>query len=176
MTISNLFKGRIGRAHFGWWLLAHIGVSILTAIVMYAFGLLGDVLAFIGDILAVVVYVALTIVSIGMAMRRYRDMDWTPWFVILNIIPFVNVVMLIILLVKQGTPGANRFGEPFPQDVPLVEAILGTTSGMPVTAAAAPATTAPAEPVQAAAPAETTPVTEPVHTQPAAPEQPSSQA
>lgn len=123
-SISNLFQGRIGRGHFAWAMLAFVGVAIAVNILTYAFALLGDSLGMLASIVSFLVFLAMAVVSLGVTVRRYHDMDWSTWFILLSLIPFVNIVMLIILLIKQGTPGSNRFGAPFAKEVPLKEAIL----------------------------------------------------
>jgi uncharacterized membrane protein YhaH (DUF805 family) len=128
-SISSLFR-------------AFIVIAIALNILQYALELLGSGLGMLGSLVSALVSIAIAIVCLGMSVRRYHDFDWSGWFVLLNLIPFVNLVMLAILLFKQGSPAANRFGEPFPKEVPLKEAILNKAHA-PAPAASVPAQPAP---------------------------------
>lgn len=153
-SISSLFQGRLGRAHFAWACLVLVVIAIVINILTYALDLLGDSLGMLASIVSVIVFIAIAIVSLGISVRRYHDLDWSGWFVLLGFIPIVNLVMLIVLLFKQGTPAANRFGEPFAKDMPLKEAILNKHAAPHVVATGPTTPITPATPAASVEPAQ----------------------
>jgi uncharacterized membrane protein YhaH (DUF805 family) len=42
--------------------------------------------------------------------QRFRDMGWSGWWTITLLIPGLNLIILLILLLKPGTPGSNKYG------------------------------------------------------------------
>ncbi len=124
MNFSRLFEGRLGRAHFAWAQLAFLVAVILVRIVFSSLDLILDGIGALMTLASAVAIIAMVVVNVGVTVRRYHDMAWSGWFVLLNFIPFVNVVMLLVLLFRKGTAGSNRFGAPFPAEMPLKEAVL----------------------------------------------------
>ena len=49
-------------------------------------------------------------VQITSYAKRLRDLDKSPWLLILMFIPFINIGLLIYCGFFKGTQGANRFG------------------------------------------------------------------
>ncbi|WP_341676274.1 DUF805 domain-containing protein [Niveibacterium sp. SC-1] len=104
-------SGRIGR----WYYVAYgMGVPALiilaagiVAAVTAAMGSVGSVL---GIVLAVVAYVFMVVTQIFAGIRRCHDIDRSGWFLLLNLIPVVNLIVTLMLIFSQGTPGENRFG------------------------------------------------------------------
>lgn len=47
-----------------------------------------------------------------LAIRRFHDMDASGWWSALLIVPALNVAAMLVLAIKSGTPGGNRFGPP----------------------------------------------------------------
>jgi uncharacterized membrane protein YhaH (DUF805 family) len=43
--------------------------------------------------------------------KRWHDMNYSAWMILLNFIPFVSLVTLFVCGCVRGTTGANRFGE-----------------------------------------------------------------
>ncbi len=43
------------------------------------------------------------------AIRRLHDMDISGWLYLLQFIPYVNIVLVLMMLFKSGTPRPNRF-------------------------------------------------------------------
>lgn len=138
-SFSDLFKGRLGRAHFAWTVLAYFAVAVVLNILAAVLSSVGDSLGALVGIVAIIVYVAMLVIGIGVSIRRYHDLDWSGWLVLLSFVPFVNFVMLLIQLFKAGTPGNNRFGSPLPKEVPLLDAVLGKTMAAATRDAVAPA-------------------------------------
>jgi uncharacterized membrane protein YhaH (DUF805 family) len=62
--------------------------------------------------LAVIVIVGLIslVMAVLFMIRRLHDIDASGWFSLLVLVPLVNVFLILFLLLKRGTVGANRFG------------------------------------------------------------------
>ena len=57
--------------------------------------------------------------SIALGIKRAHDRDHSGWYLLLMLIPFVNLWVIIELGCLAGTPGANRFGpDPLPSAKP----------------------------------------------------------
>lgn len=83
----------------------------------------GGILAFMGEFVtgdsnSVLVTIPTGIMSfvgfVGgfrLAIRRLHDLDKSGWFMLLWIVPVVNVIFAIYLFCFKGTDGYNRYGE-----------------------------------------------------------------
>lgn len=52
--------------------------------------------------------------SVGIIMigiRRLHDLDKSGWFMLIVLIPFVNIIFALYLLLASGTVGYNQYGE-----------------------------------------------------------------
>jgi uncharacterized membrane protein YhaH (DUF805 family) len=99
------FEGRSSRKEF--WLFQLLFVAGLLP-----FGLLG---VLTGPDVAAVFYLlgvlGLLIPQIAVQVRRFHDQDKPGWLVLLNLIPYLGAIVVLIFMLLDGTPGANRFGE-----------------------------------------------------------------
>jgi uncharacterized membrane protein YhaH (DUF805 family) len=60
------------------------------------------------------------------AIRRFHDIDASGWWSALLIVPLANFFAILVLAIKRGSPGPNRFGPPRP--TPGWEQVLGYIS------------------------------------------------
>lgn len=100
--IGTGFAGRIGRlAYF-------VGGAIVGTAGIFAF-----LLAFKTSVwLLVPLLVAITFLSLRMAVLRCHDIDWSGWWSLLFLVPYAGSLFSLILLFLPGTRGANDFGRP----------------------------------------------------------------
>ncbi len=90
------FKGRASRAEYWWWALFTVILSILLSSISDSFGNLGSLITLLP--------------SIAVAIRRMHDVDRVGWFVL---VPIYN----LILVLRRGDAGENRFGPPPPPKI-----------------------------------------------------------
>lgn len=50
-------------------------------------------------------------VSLVLSVKRLRDMDKSPWMVLLSMVPIANLVVWIMIGFVPGTVGKNQYGE-----------------------------------------------------------------
>jgi uncharacterized membrane protein YhaH (DUF805 family) len=43
-------------------------------------------------------------------VRRLHDQDKSGWLILLSFIPYIGGLILLVLMLIDGTPGANRYG------------------------------------------------------------------
>ena len=117
------FTGRASRGEYWFFFLfssvAYIVIGIvaliLEAITGFVFGLVSDEAGeTVGSLVAVLIIfggsLALLLPNIAAGARRLHDTNKSGWLLLLNIIPFGNIVVLVLLALK-GTDGPNRFGD-----------------------------------------------------------------
>jgi uncharacterized membrane protein YhaH (DUF805 family) len=97
-----LFEGRAGRAEYWWFVLANILLSIVLSVLARGAGLFA--------FLSFVVSIALLVPSLAAAVRRLHDTDRSGWWLLIALVPFVGVIVLIVFLAMESTPGPNQYG------------------------------------------------------------------
>lgn len=112
--ISNLFKGRLGRLDY--FLFNFLGMFLIS-ILMLIFLVLAQFFSVNGrmdtipmPLLAVSSFVLYSLIFSGI-IRRFHDMDKSGFYIFILLVPFVNLVFFLLLLLKRGARGANKFGE-----------------------------------------------------------------
>jgi uncharacterized membrane protein YhaH (DUF805 family) len=108
------FKGRARRSEF-WYSLLFVGVvAVVLDLVMPGTPTMlpdGTVIPGIG-LLTSLWQIAVLVPGLAVAWRRLHDVDKGGPYYFMVLIPIVGVILLLIEFAKEGTPGANRFGEP----------------------------------------------------------------
>ncbi len=109
------FSGRIGRLRY---LAYNTGINlVLMAIMLPMLGgsafVAGDTPSLssgIGSIAIIIFYIATIVISVMFGKRRLNDLNRSGWFVLLLIIPFVNLLIIIYLVFFSGSDGDNNYG------------------------------------------------------------------
>jgi uncharacterized membrane protein YhaH (DUF805 family) len=110
------FSGRAGRMEFWVFTLVNLAVAGVGGTLFIMSALLGY---FVFDSPAVaiaiwVVFATFALVtllpSLAVTVRRLHDTDRSGWFILLGLVPLVGEIILVVLLVMEGTRGPNRFG------------------------------------------------------------------
>jgi uncharacterized membrane protein YhaH (DUF805 family) len=102
---STDWKGRASRPAFWWFALFAFLVFLVAEIV---FGLI--LKGWFGGLLMFVVWLALLLPSLSVAVRRMHDQDKSGWWLWLGLIPFVGGIILLVFYCLPGTPGPNQYG------------------------------------------------------------------
>jgi len=137
MDFKNLylnFSGRIRRSHY--WIGAivlSVGAGVLIGVVMMVFGGMGaqmgggdgSAMALGGLLISCVIYLGVLYASLALMFKRIHDRGRGAIFLLLLLVPLVNLWPTIELLFLDGTQGENQYG-PSPK---------GITSAAPTAAA-----------------------------------------
>jgi uncharacterized membrane protein YhaH (DUF805 family) len=116
-------SGRFGRLSWTAWnlLLAVLGFLIVMALMAAGMITVPDPqtapAAGLGAGLSVGILIfdlVLVVFGVLLTIRRFHDMDASGWWSALLIVPLANLIVFLVLAIKRGNPGANRFGPPRP--------------------------------------------------------------
>ena len=84
------FAGKADRKHFWLWVLFSFIVFLVLSIILGFFGKAGQIIYFLCQL-------AILLPSLGIAARRLRDGGFTPWLLLLGLIPFLGWLVLLVL-------------------------------------------------------------------------------
>jgi uncharacterized membrane protein YhaH (DUF805 family) len=99
-----VFTGRAGRREYWYFALVNFVVSVLLGLI---FSIFSDTL---GDIIGLVYGLAVLVPSLAVSVRRLHDSGKSGWMLLVGLIPIVGVVWLIVLHVRKGNEGINKYG------------------------------------------------------------------
>lgn len=109
-TITKRYAKFSGRASLAeYWSFYLVGVII--SVVLYILALITGVGWFFRIIMSAV-SLYLIVPNLAVSVRRCHDTGKGGGWIFINLVPFIGWIWFIILMVKRGEPGANRFGEP----------------------------------------------------------------
>ncbi len=99
------FRGRSRRAEYWWFTLAYV----ILLIVVSGIDMVALNAAPAAGPLYYLFVLATLVPSLAVGVRRLHDTNRSGWWILLSLIPLVNLVLLYFL-VQDGTRGENRFG------------------------------------------------------------------
>ncbi len=97
-----VFGGRAQREEY--WMFALINVIISLAIGIVE-GLIGS-----PGIIALLYCLAVFLPGIAVSFRRLHDINRSGWWLLINLVPLVGLIILIIFMVQDSQPGKNKYG------------------------------------------------------------------
>lgn len=105
------FEARIGRLRYLVWQLG-LGVIFLSLC------LIGFLMVIVSPVISIgiigVGIILYPIFSLRIAAQRLHDFNLSAWMLLLLLVPIANLILGIMLVVRPGTSGANRFEAPPP--------------------------------------------------------------
>jgi uncharacterized membrane protein YhaH (DUF805 family) len=106
-AFRNMFNYR-GRASLSafWWF------YLFAALVGGGIGMIAIIVAGPAHppVLVLVIFVPLLLVVLPLIVRRLHDQDKSGFWLFVELVPFIGVIWLLVLLLREGTPRPNRFG------------------------------------------------------------------
>lgn len=84
------FSGKATRKQFWLYVLFYVIVFIILGLVL---GFLGKT----GNVIYYLCVLAMLLPNLGIAARRLRDGGFSPWLLLLSLIPFIGAIILFIL-------------------------------------------------------------------------------
>ena len=91
------FKGREGRKVF--WLF-----TLNMFIINFILGLIS------AGFLSLTISLLIFLPSLGLSVRRLHDINFSGWWVLIGLVPFIGVIVLIVFACIPGTEGENKYG------------------------------------------------------------------
>ncbi len=111
------FSGRSRRKEY-WMFFLFYMLALLATVLLMGLGALivspaerPGALSYVGFALMMLLILALFIPSLAVQVRRFHDMDKSGWMVLINFVPYIGGFIVLIMMMLEGTPGPNRFGE-----------------------------------------------------------------
>ena len=115
------FRGRIGRLRYmAYGVCTYLILLVIFMPLMGGTMLMGGAMAIPGEagmsmivMLAMgVFYIGILLLSVAFAKRRLNDLNRSGWWMLVFIVPLVNLLMTIYVLLFPGSKEANDFGPP----------------------------------------------------------------
>jgi uncharacterized membrane protein YhaH (DUF805 family) len=103
------FSGRARRTEFWIFWLINFVIAIILAII--------DVFVLDQAVLSGPYSLAVLLPTLAVTVRRFHDMDRKGWWLLIALFPGIGIVIALLFLVPDGTPGPNRYG-PSPKEIP----------------------------------------------------------
>ena len=97
-----VFDGRATRKEYWLFVLLYIILAIV-------FGVLDALLS--SSILLILLGVALFIPNVAVIVRRLHDINFSGWWILLTLLPILGSIILLVMMLMDGTKGKNRFGD-----------------------------------------------------------------
>ena len=103
-----VFEGRSALKEYWYFSLFSFIIIIILSVIDIATGTF-NVNAGLG-LLGGIYTLAVLIPSVAVAVRRLHDTDRSGWWVLINGIPLIGVIVFIVFTAQAGTPGDNQYG------------------------------------------------------------------
>ena len=97
------FDGRARRTEYWMFCLVNMVIAMVLA------GIEGFINA--SGVISALYSLAVFIPSLALAVRRLHDTSRSGWWLLLAFVPLIGVVVLLVFMILDSTPGQNQFGE-----------------------------------------------------------------
>ena len=107
------FTGRSCRKEFWAFQLIYVAIAIVLVLALGTdFGSYGSggLLTALTILSASIAVPGLTVPLIAVQVRRFHDQDKSGLLALINLVPYVGVVVVYVMMVIEGTKGDNQFG------------------------------------------------------------------
>lgn len=86
------------------------GSYILIGIAAALFMPIGGAIAALGGFISLALLLFIVVTTYIFGIQRLHDLNQSGWLILLNLVPFINLVLMIFLFFVPGTNGANKWG------------------------------------------------------------------
>ena len=109
-------EGRLGRMRYiayamGFAILGQILASLMDGIAALMHSEADPFVSMTG---IAIVFIAMIVISVILAVQRLHDLDKTGWLYLLILVPILNFIFALYMMLAPGSSGANRYGNPPP--------------------------------------------------------------
>lgn len=122
---SQLFVGRINRTQF----ILGLGGVLLSAFIVVGVVGLAEISGALLGLILVLSYAMLLPFSISLQVRRWHDLGFSGWMVLINFIPLISLIVLIGLIFLAGQKEKNKYGAIPTNRDSLKDVLLGKAQG-----------------------------------------------
>ena len=103
-----VFSGRARRKEYWYFSLFNLLITIVLAVID---GMTGTLIAeanigLLGGIYALAILIPFLAVSV----RRLHDTDRSGWWLLINLIPLIGVIVFTVFTLQDSKPGENQYG------------------------------------------------------------------
>ena len=105
------FKGRLRRNCF--WP-TYIAMCVISFVLELLTSLAED--SSIALIIGLIAFLYLTLVGLGLCIRRLHDTGRSGWWLLIGLVPYIGAIILIIFYCLDSQPGTNKYG-PNPKEL-----------------------------------------------------------
>jgi uncharacterized membrane protein YhaH (DUF805 family) len=112
-------SGRFGRlSYIAWAMLVSLSLNLIQIVLGAVLGVSsvdaqqpGIAMAVVG-VITIVLAIVTVVATVLFVIRRLHDIELSGWWVLLGLVPLVNLIFGLFVLIKPGDADANRFGPP----------------------------------------------------------------
>ena len=108
------FRGRASRPMFWYWILFAVLAGIAANILDALFGSY--------PVFSAIVGLGLLLPGLSVGIRRLHDTNRTGWWILIELIPLIGIIVLIVFWVQESDAGSNDYGPPPPDRDPAAPA------------------------------------------------------
>lgn len=104
-----------------------------------------------GVLIGIVVLIADVWFGLAQGVKRLHDVDKSGWFILLSIVPLINIILALYMLFADGTVGPNQYGPdpknrmPYQQQLSSINVTVNVGGEKPAASQAQAPSSAPAE-------------------------------
>ena len=111
------FQGRMRRLHYGWIsLISTFSYASLWFFLALFLRASSDLVSFMNMVgIMTLMIIPVTWVMMAISVKRLHDIGYSGFYVLLLLVPYLNLLFYIALVLKDGTEGPNEYG-PDPKD------------------------------------------------------------
>ena len=103
-----VFDGRAELKEYWWFSFFSFIIIIVLSVIDIVTGTFNVKLGI--GLLGGIYTLAVLIPSIAVSVRRLHDTDRSGWWLLINGIPLIGVIVFLVLTGQDGTPGDNQYG------------------------------------------------------------------
>ena len=103
-----VFSGRARRKEYWYFSLFNIIFIILLTTIDYVVGTVNKEIGI--GLLESIYALGVLIPGLAVSFRRLHDTDRSAWWLFISLIPLIGGIVLLVFLVQDSTPGANKYG------------------------------------------------------------------
>ena len=102
------FSGRATRSEYWYFVLFQLIFGIAAALLDNVLGLTFTGIPY--GFIYLSYGLALILPALAVGVRRLHDVNKSGWFILISLIPLIGGIWLLIVLIRKGTSGENRYG------------------------------------------------------------------